>query len=444
MKTCLEKAQLLSSCFSSSEFSNVVVLEQTLKHILDRQACLLPAYFIVNEIRKMYPENKDWPHWKLAGVLSEVVDSFRPLVQMLSPIGRPLMFPVVDPSAHGVHHSWKLEQGTLKLALKGNLPYEKEYTEPQIRLIRYVLEQPYSREVLCGMLGLQKQHKQRHAVLEEQLVELLVQAMERAENVSEGESEAAEELGVSHWLWHHLSSQIIYFVLFQFASFSHLVTLLHEKLAERKLRKGRDQLMWVLLQYISGSIQKNPLAEFLPLLRLYDLLYPEREPLPVPDYTRPICVHQMAVACIWIHIVKKAQTEQQNAQKEAAAATPATTTAGKAESRAFTTLLQRHFPQALKNHQEFLLHNAHNPPSSAPSGDYRVALLCNAFSTTLDCLGRPMGSLMESLHGSLNQKGTGSAGNSSGGMPNTGPISPIPLAFLDALTVHAKMSLIHR
>ncbi len=291
------------------------------------------------------------------------------------------MLPVVDQSAHGVHHSWKLEQGTLKLPLKGNLPYDKEFTEAQTGLVRYVLEQPYSREVLCGMLGLQKQHKQRHAVLEEQLVELLVQAMERAELSGEtaasaasaplaapagasaaasagaigaaagasgasaaaaaggsdaagggsggsggGGADGADELGVSHWLWHHLSSQIIYFVLFQFASFPALVSLLHERLAERKLRRGRDQLMWVLLQYISGSIQKNPLFEFLPLLRLYDLLYPEREPLAVPDFTRPLSVHQMAAACIWIHIVKKAQTEEEerkkkkNAEKEAAAA----------------------------------------------------------------------------------------------------------------------------
>ena len=453
MKTCLEKAQILPSRFSSSELANVTALELTIKQILDRQACLLPAYFVVNEIRKMYPENKDWPHWKLAGLLSNVVDSFRPLVQILSPIGRPLMLPVVDQSAHGVHHSWKLEQGMLKLPLKGNLPYDKEFIEPQTMLVRYVLEQPYSREVLCGMLGLQKQQKQRHVVLEEQLVELLVQAMERAEKVTGSETEA-EELGVSHWLWHHLSSQIIYFVLFQFASFSHLVSLLHEKLAERKLRKGRDQLMWVLLQYISGSIQKNSLVEFLPLLRLYDLLYPERDPLPVPDFTRPICVHQMAAACIWIHIVKKAQTEEEERKKKKAEKESSTTTGANAaggannavtpastakEASTFTALLQKHFPQALKNHKEFLHHNAHNPPVNAPSSDYRVALLCNAFSTTLDCLARPMGSLMESLHGNLSQKGM----SSSGAMPNPGPISPIPLAFLDALTVHAKMSLIH-
>lgn len=112
------------------------------------------------------------------------------------------------------------------------------------------------------------------------------------------------------------------------------------------------------------------------------------------------------------------------------------------EASTFTALLQKHFPQALKNHQEFLLHNAHNPPVNAPAGDYRVALLCNAFSTTLDCLARPMGALMESLHGNLSQKSAlGSV--SAAALPNAGPISPIPLAFLDALTVHAKMSLIH-
>lgn len=35
--------------------------------------------------------------------------------------------------------------------------------------------------------------------------------------------------------------------------------------------------MWVLLQFISGSIQKNALADFLPVMKLFDLLYPEKE-----------------------------------------------------------------------------------------------------------------------------------------------------------------------
>ena len=43
------------------------------------------------------------------------------------------------------------------------------------------------------------------------------------------------------------------------------VTLEHvyfccSQLAGRDLRRGRDHLMWVLLQFISGSIQRNPVS----------------------------------------------------------------------------------------------------------------------------------------------------------------------------------------
>lgn len=33
------------------------------EYIFDRNASLLPAYFIVTEIQKDYPENNQWPHW---------------------------------------------------------------------------------------------------------------------------------------------------------------------------------------------------------------------------------------------------------------------------------------------------------------------------------------------------------------------------------------------
>lgn len=35
---------------------------QVVEYILDRNACLLPAYFAVTEIRKLYPEGK-LSHW---------------------------------------------------------------------------------------------------------------------------------------------------------------------------------------------------------------------------------------------------------------------------------------------------------------------------------------------------------------------------------------------
>jgi len=106
-------------------------------------------------------------------------------------------------------------------------------------------------------------------------------------------------------------------------------------LAEKDLKKGRDHLMWVLLQYISGSIQRNTvififfflstfkflhlflfqLNTLLPVLCLCDFLYPEKEPLPVPDYNEPISSRQLAATSIWIHLLKKAQTEGKDIQR---------------------------------------------------------------------------------------------------------------------------------
>lgn len=55
------------------------------------------------------------------------------------------------------------------------------------------------------------------------------------------------------------------------------------------------------------------LSNFLPVLKLYELLYPEKEPpLQVPDFNKALCTHQMAMTCIWIHLLKKAQSEQAN------------------------------------------------------------------------------------------------------------------------------------
>jgi mediator of RNA polymerase II transcription subunit 23 len=38
-------------------------LENVVEQIFDRNGCLLPAYFIVNEVQKAYPDGRNWPHW---------------------------------------------------------------------------------------------------------------------------------------------------------------------------------------------------------------------------------------------------------------------------------------------------------------------------------------------------------------------------------------------
>ncbi|CAH0390346.1 unnamed protein product [Bemisia tabaci] len=417
MRGCCEKAQTFPENLTAAVLPQLKALTNVLEHIFDRNACLLPGYFINNEVQKEYPDNNAWPHWTLAPLLSNFVEGFRSVAQMLTIIGHSSMLPVVEHSGYADHliNPWKLDPTTLKFTLKGNLPYEKSLSEPQTHLLRYVLEQPYSRDMVCAMLGLQKTVKVRCVVLEEQIVELAVVAMERSENeqpVGEGVDTTS-----THWLWLHLSSQLIYFVLFQFASFPNIVNALHDKLANRDLRKGRDHLMWVLLQFISGSIQRNPLSNFLPVLKLYDLLYPEKEPLPVPDVNHALCTHHMAATCIWIHLLKKAQTEKLN--------------------------MTRPIPLTLQNHHDFLQHLVFPNTNLSMGSDYRIALLCNAYSTNSDYFSRPMTALVDSI-----QKGPAQAAQVPTPLPNNaalsnGPTTPLSMSILDSLTVHSKMSLIH-
>jgi mediator of RNA polymerase II transcription subunit 23 len=77
----------------------------------------------------------------------------------------------------------------------------------------------------------------RCTALEERLVELIIAAMERTEsemNQAGDSVPGSDEIFPSTLsLWQHLSTQLIFFVLFQFASFPHMVISLHDKVRIR-------------------------------------------------------------------------------------------------------------------------------------------------------------------------------------------------------------------
>jgi len=67
-------------------------------------------------------------------------------------------------------------------------------------------------------------------VLEDQIVDLIIVAMERSEEETADEYDDSDGYNTSCLqLWQHLSSQLIFFVLFQFSSFPHMVNALYEK-----------------------------------------------------------------------------------------------------------------------------------------------------------------------------------------------------------------------
>uniref|UniRef100_A0A336LHK9 Mediator of RNA polymerase II transcription subunit 23 n=1 Tax=Culicoides sonorensis TaxID=179676 RepID=A0A336LHK9_CULSO len=393
MKICREKA---SKCFTkdlrSDEIIQINALVDVLKYIFDRDACLLPAYFIITEIQK--PDTVEM-HWKVNHLISNYINEFTNVAQMLSIIFLPNLLPVVE---HGdyVVNSWRLDPITLKLNLKGALPYNQQLTQPQTKLLRFILEQPYSRDFVCSLLNLQKNQRGTNIQLEENLIWLILSAMER----SEGVNSTYEETIPSYWL--HLSSQVIYFVLFQFATFPNIINSLYNALSVKKMSRGRNQLMWVLLQFISGSIQRNPIQNFLPVLDLFDLLYVEKEPLPIPDVTNPSCAQLMAPTCIWIHITRKAKLDHY--------------------------IITRSLPLALKAQYDFLQQLA-NSTSLLSTNDFTITLLCNAYSTNQEYFSRPMAALIDTILGIKSN--------------NTSNHNCLSMQMLDSLTVHSKMSLIH-
>ena len=108
MKSCVEKVSSLPSS-DPSLAPQLTSARHLLAYIFDRNAALLPGYFVVNEILKSYPENPCWPHPTLVPLVSDFLNSFRPTAQMVTSLYRDRMRPLIEATgkAHGVT-AWKL------------------------------------------------------------------------------------------------------------------------------------------------------------------------------------------------------------------------------------------------------------------------------------------------------------------------------------------------
>lgn len=60
---CLDRARQLPTNLRRSQLHLVDALYDVMNLIFDRNASLLPGYFIVNELLKLFPDYKQWPHW---------------------------------------------------------------------------------------------------------------------------------------------------------------------------------------------------------------------------------------------------------------------------------------------------------------------------------------------------------------------------------------------
>lgn len=414
----------------------VASVVDVVEYLLDPEVCLLPGYLAVNELRQYIAEDQPTGHWSLSQKISEFADRFRATATMVTTTGRSNLLPVVYHSLPPLTSTWKLEHETLRFTLKGQLPYDKNLYQKQTKLLRYILEQPYSRDMVCHVLNLQKQQKQRCDALEMELVDLVISTMEST-NDDDSLDEDDDATQTSHLQWQHLSSQVIYFVLFQFAVFPRMVETLYEKLAMNNVKSGRDHLMWVLLQFISGSIQKNPLSDFLPVIKLVNLLYSERQPLPVPDIMESSSTHKFAPICILMHLNRKAQNDTQDGGTTQGSQASSQSTTSNSSTNDSTTFQHCPIPVSLQTHHEYLQQCLQTRNMNLK--DYNIALICNACSTTNELFNGPINLLVDSFYGDPSST-TPLPGENCVAFAKTVPLS---MSLLDSLTVHTKMSMIH-
>ena len=335
------------------------------------------------------------------------------------------MRPVVEQNgkAHAIS-SWKMDPHSLKFLLKQTLTYEKvlpfskNLCKPQTNLLRYILKQPYSKDLVNSVLGVQKPRKDssdpsgrgpgslsQYPMLEEQLVLLFVEAVEQSDRAlllvdsSEDSAIASQLRDRTQILWWSLCSELIFFLLYQFVSFSNFIDSVHKLLQEKRQNlsdkptwtaslsengcSGRDELMWALLQYISGSIAKNTVTDFLPVMKLF-FLYDEPTPLPVPDVKSKYCARQLAAAAIYIHLQKKVQPITNSDQTASDVASTINT-------------LKFAPPVALRKHYEFLksLGRKSLIISQSIQQDYQVPIILNTFSTDQNIFNKPMSELLK-------------------------------------------------
>ncbi|XP_061846688.1 mediator of RNA polymerase II transcription subunit 23 isoform X4 [Colius striatus] len=389
LKVMLEKISTIPNTVSSAVVQQLLAAKEVVAYILERNACLLPAYFAVTEIRKLYPEGK-LPHWLLGNLVSDFVDTFRPTARINSICGRCSLLPVVNNSG-AMCNSWKLDPTTLRFPLKGLLPYDKDLFEPQTALLRYVLEQPYSRDMVCNMLGLNKQTLNIAQGTNLRKLTLSVTEDRNANSAqfvykSNQEQSTSKQLSLFFYDRYFCEAACVPCQLFtqiQLQDWSLHLTLLTSLTSTSSAAQCWRTSWWILwCMPWNGLRLKRSLMMVEPVSFCGSIS---------PASSFSLCSFSLRVFLIWsCHSIK------------------------------------RFLQQSLRN-------------KSLQMNDYKIALLCNAYSTNSECFTLPMGVLVETIYGN---------GNMRIPLPGTncmasGSITPLPMNLLDSLTVHAKMSLIH-
>ena len=305
-----------------------------------------------------------------------------------------------------LNSAWR-RNSSLKNLLKDLVTCSQDLALP--RLLHHLLATPHSQELIIQVLELQRRSSGREMTgsgrsqaLEQQLVALLHEAMEMAETGTREEILAD--------MFRDLANKLHYFGLIQgFVSLPHVISDLADIIEKKQLKAGRDKLMWLVLQVINGS-------NYAPVLRLYSMYSGDFAPAPVPDTSLPSSLEKLAATAVFIFIKQKVM--QTNLR------------------------LSFSLPACLEKQYEYLKSLSVLPVVLDVSKlSYNVSINLAAFSTFPERREEAVTALAKSLSWDDGTQQGPLARLPGNNCVAAFPVTPLPMALLDSLTLRAKMIL---
>ncbi|KAL3317743.1 Mediator of RNA polymerase II transcription subunit 23 [Cichlidogyrus casuarinus] len=249
-------------------------LVDVINTLLDRSMCLLPAYFAMHELVKYFSSkssNNTIPHFSVRDNVEHFMSSFDRLARILHSYFDRSIYPLLGLTQVNSPY-FKLDAASLKRnILKGAVRYPDYLLEPQVALLSSILSQRSCTDCVLSILDFSSgtsRSSTRSTGLELCLAEYILQVMRISEQCKDAAWTRAK--------FCHLIEITIHFMHNANIRLNEVIIRLSQEVsagAGRTWSHSRHHLMWFMLNTISGFITKNMLSDFVPCLRLFDLLF---------------------------------------------------------------------------------------------------------------------------------------------------------------------------
>ncbi|CEF67715.1 Mediator of RNA polymerase II transcription subunit 23 [Strongyloides ratti] len=299
MKSLLvEKLEQIPMHLTEIQRLHVLPIEELILEIIDRENNYIPPLFTITEVFRLTRTSTAYFFPRVSKKLVNMMSSFRPLAEMITPIGRPWLFPIIGHIGFNNSNStWKLTEGPInKIISKAHLPYTTEYTTMQSYFLYVILKQPRGNASLKTMIPKTNSLGPNNKLNITEILNLFI-------------LEGMYECEITNLPTHHPAVQYTWLNLQHLTEFClfhgnvyflDLLKLLKKSLIELKYRKAKDELMWLFLQHVTISVGKFQRECMVEIAEIYKILYTGNEAWVGSSLDVMKMIKFFAPAAIWI------------------------------------------------------------------------------------------------------------------------------------------------